>query len=322
MVMTNHIIITAQRNKFNFYFPITIAFLFFFTLASLLAWIFITQLLKGVFLSKDFMVPVISIVFFYLTYYTIARYFKNAPIITTDGERITFGSESFLLKDIEDIYLTGKVPFRYIFLFPMEGMTLNFKDGTSKYIYDDIYINSSHLKSFLDQVVVKKKPYFEQDNFEIKSDTIDVSSAEVFKGTPVFSLRGLNIIGLIGFFIYLSVFRVKNIPIGFLIGFSLFSLLWIYLNARLMNYVKLTDEYLIINNHILVWKKSIYKIHDIKEIVFETQRKAPYSLRVITKDFRNKLYPAATLRDKTWLHLKGKLEVKKVKVRNEIKLLK
>jgi hypothetical protein len=322
MTTTNHITITSQRNKFNFYFPIAVAFIFFFSVASLLAWIFITQMIRGVFPSSDFMVPVISVVFFYLTYYTVVRYFKNAPIITIEGERITFGKESHLLKDIESVYLTGKVPFKYIFRFPMEGTTLNFKNGTTKYIYDDIYSNSAQLKSFLDQVVVKKKPFVEQNDYEINLNAIDVSSAEVFKGNPIFSLRGLNIMGLIGFFIYLSVFKVKNIPIGFVIGFSLFSLLWIYLNARLMNYIRLTGEYLIINNHILVWKKSIYRIHDIKEIVFEEQRKAPYSLRIITKDFRNKLYPAATLRDKTWLQLKGKLEIHKIKVRNEIKLLK
>jgi len=322
MAITNHINLTSQRNKFNFYFPIAVAFIFFFSVASLLAWIFVTQLLRGVFPSSDFMIPVISVVFFYLTYYTVARYFRNAPIIKIEGDGITFGKESHLLKDIEDVYLTGKVPFRYIFRFPMEGTTLNFKDGTTRYIYDDLYSNSAQLKSFLDLVVVKKKPFVEQKDYGIDLSAIDVSSAEVFKGNAIFSLRGLNIVGLIGFFIYLSVFKVKSIPIGFVIGFSLFSLLWIYLNARLMNYIKLTGEYLIINNHMLVWKKSIYRIHDIQEIVFEEQRKAPYSLRIITKDFLNKLYPAATLRDKTWLHLKDKLEGHKIKVRNEIKLLK
>jgi len=37
----------------------------------------------------------------------------------------------------------------------------------------------------------------------------------------------------------------------------------------------------------------------------------------LLQDFRNKLYPAGTLRDKTWLEMKSRLEIKGVKVRNE-----
>jgi hypothetical protein len=56
---------------------------------------------------------------------------------------------------------------------------------------------------------------------------------------------------------------------------------------------------------------------DIKEVVYETQGKQPNCMRIITNDFRNKLYPAGTLRDKTWLDLKDKLEKKGITVRNE-----
>jgi hypothetical protein len=63
--------------------------------------------------------------------------------------------------------------------------------------------------------------------------------------------------------------------------------------------------------------RKIYRNKDIKEIVFETRDKMPNCLRIITDDFRNKIYPAATLRDKTWLNLKTKLEAKGIIVRNE-----
>jgi hypothetical protein len=56
---------------------------------------------------------------------------------------------------------------------------------------------------------------------------------------------------------------------------------------------------------------------DIKEVVFETQGKQPNCMRIITKDFRNRLYPAGTLRDKTWLEMKRQLESNGVSVRNE-----
>jgi hypothetical protein len=43
----------------------------------------------------------------------------------------------------------------------------------------------------------------------------------------------------------------------------------------------------------------------------------PNCLRIITKDFRNNRFPAATLRDRTWLLLQEQLEMKGIIVRNE-----
>ena len=77
------------------------------------------------------------------------------------------------------------------------------------------------------------------------------------------------------------------------------------------------NNFFVIRNHNVFWTKKPYNIKDIKEVVFETQGKMPNCLRVITKDFRNKLYPAGTLRDNNWIALKDKLEGYKIKVRNE-----
>ena len=84
-----------------------------------------------------------------------------------------------------------------------------------------------------------------------------------------------------------------------------------------MNYFVLTKDYLIVKNHNFLWQTKIYCLKDIKEIVYETQSKQPNSMRVITIDFKNKLYPAGTLRNKTWLEMKNRFEAKGLKVRNE-----
>jgi hypothetical protein len=84
-----------------------------------------------------------------------------------------------------------------------------------------------------------------------------------------------------------------------------------------MNYFKVSQTFLVIKNHNLLWCTKAFRLSDIEEIVFETQGKMPNCLRVITKDFRNKLYLAGTLTDKTWLQLKDKLEGYNIKVRNE-----
>jgi hypothetical protein len=84
-----------------------------------------------------------------------------------------------------------------------------------------------------------------------------------------------------------------------------------------MYYFEVSDNYLVIRNHNFFWIKKVYKIDQLKEIVFETREKLPYCLRVITKDFKSNFYPAGTLRHDDWLSLKDKIETYHVKVRNE-----
>lgn len=102
-----------------------------------------------------------------------------------------------------------------------------------------------------------------------------------------------------------------------MIFFAVFGTFWFLFNSWLMHFFCITNDYFIVKNHNLVWRTKIYRLKDIKEIVYETQSKQPNSLRIITKDFRNKVYPAGTLRDKTWLEMKSRLQMKGVKVRNE-----
>lgn len=104
---------------------------------------------------------------------------------------------------------------------------------------------------------------------------------------------------------------------NFWIVFLTFGFFWFYFNSWLMHYFSLDKDFLIIKNHNLIWKQDIYKISNIKEVTFETQGKMPNCLRVIEKNFKEKLYPAGTLSDEKWIEFKLKLEKNGVKVRNE-----
>ena len=85
-----------------------------------------------------------------------------------------------------------------------------------------------------------------------------------------------------------------------------------------MNYFSLTEDFLIIRKHNLFWIVIIYRLSEIKEIVFERQEPQPNCIRVITIDFRNKIYSATAIRKQTWLEMKKRLEEKGVKVRDEV----
>ena len=84
-----------------------------------------------------------------------------------------------------------------------------------------------------------------------------------------------------------------------------------------MHYFIITREFLVVKNTVWFWMREIYLLEDIKEIVIETPHKRETSLRIITTDYRDKLYSAGSLRNKTWKRLIEKFEIIKIKVRNE-----
>lgn len=269
--------------------------------------------------QKDYLLPMVPTFLFFMAFYSVYAYWKNSPTIIIDPHRksITFGTETYYVQDIEKVTLTGKMPFRYIIRFPMEGASILFKNGVERFIYDDMYSNSWQIKKFIDQVVNNKIEETEREIKSINKNPLRFEKEELFKGNPLTSLRGISLWGLIGFFVGMMIFKMKTPPIGFLIFIFGFSAFWFVLHSWMMHYFGLTKEYFVIRNHNYFWMQKIYRIDDIKEIVYESQGRQPNCLRIITKDFKNKLYPAGTLRDKTWLYLKGRLESNGIIVRNE-----
>lgn len=309
--------ITTKRHPLKFYVFLAFGTLFLCGLGTLLLFISIDILQKENPEAKEYFMPLFSLAFYLFAFSMIIAYWKNSPIITLDNHSITFGNETFYLKDIKGIALTGKMPFKFIFTFPMEGTAILFNNGTEIILFDDMYSNSSEIKLFLEQVVFKKQEYKQSSTKEISQDAIRFENEEIYRGNQFTSLRGISLWGPIGFFIFLLNSKLQNPSVGLLIFFGAFGTFWFVLHSCLMHYFGLTKDYLIVRNHNFFWKVKIYRLTDIKEVVYETQGKQPNCMRIITNDFRNKLYPAGTLRDKTWLDLKDKLEAKGVTVRNE-----
>lgn len=309
--------IITQRHLLKFYIGIGLGFLFFMAMGLISGYAFLDMGDQRQLVSKNYILLILSPICLFMAFYTVIRYFKNSPIITVDKSEIKFNDRTFFWTDLDKIELTGKKSFKYIITFPMEGTLLHFKDGQTKCFYDDMYSNSWQLKSFIQQVIINK-----QDNVKILTHEVDrnellLEHFEIFKGNQFTSLRGISLWGMIGLFVYMMISKEKVPPTGFLIFFGIFGTFWFTLNSFLMDYFALSDKYFAIRNHNFIWKNEVYRVDDIKEIVFETQGKMPNCLRVITKDFKNKLYRAGTLRDKTWLDMKGRLELKGVTVRNE-----
>jgi hypothetical protein len=131
------------------------------------------------------------------------------------------------------------------------------------------------------------------------------------------SLRGISLFGLIGFFLYMILTSSKNPTYGIVIFLVLFSLFWFVFHSWLMHYFEVSNKLFVVKNHIFLWKRNAFRLSEIQEVVFETRNNMPNCLRIITRDFKNKFYPAGTLRDRTWLELKERLESQNIRVRNE-----
>ncbi|WP_276345882.1 hypothetical protein [Daejeonella sp. JGW-45] len=254
-------------------------------------------------------------VFVFLAVYMVFRYFKNAPSIIAGESSISFGGrEVYALADILDIRFTGKVPLHVLWSFPVEGTRILLKNGTEKYIYDDFYPNTWELKSFLKQRVVDKKiyePIVPQD----ATNNDDPESIVFFKGNPILSFSPIMAWTLIACASYLGYIMIQRGEPG-VIFIGLAAFLFLALSSSL-NYFGLSNNYFIVRNHHFLWMRHAFRIENIKEIIFETTPRGPNRLRIITHDFRSKIYGASTLREKHWLALMNKLMDKGIVVRDE-----
>lgn len=302
--------IQTKRSLLRFYFPIV-----FVTVACCgMGALSFDMYLDG----RDYLGLVITVVIFLLPVPLIISYFKNSPTVSVDEKQICFNNEIYEWSDISKVDLTGKIPFKYLFFnLPKEGTTLTFYNGSVKYFYDDFYANSWQVKSFIQQVIINKNESIETTTTQVDKNELRLENFETFKGNQFFSLYGIMFWAMLGMFAFIALTGKRTPPPAFYIFAVTLGTFWFFVASYLMYFFILSDKYFAVRNHNFFWVYQVYPIDDIKEIVFEKQGRGISCLRVITKDFRNKIYRADTLRNKTWLDLQDKLELKGISVRNE-----
>jgi len=311
--------IRSQRHPINFYLVLILSSAFYIAAGTLIIYNQLKDLGIADKTAKDYLSLVFAPLLFIFAIYSVVQYFKNVPTIKVNSTEILFGKSIFYWSDVKDIKLTGKQPFKYILRFPMEGAAIHLNDGTVKYIFDQSYVNAWQMKSFIQQVIIEKENEFSEEKISINNGRLDDELFEVYKDSQFTSFHGILTWVFTLFFCGMSLpIIVSGKPAAIL--FILIILVLFVSFSWKMNFFKLSDKYLLIKNHNFFWKKKVYRLEDIREIVFETRPKIPYCIRIITKDFKSNYYPAATIRDKTWIMFKKDLEAKGLKVRNELPL--
>lgn len=306
--------VTAKRRLIKFYFGVAFAFLFFMAVGILLPYIFMVIKNKGTLAIENYLLIIFSPVSFYLAVNTVTTYFRNVPIVTADKEKILFSKETFYWKDLEKIEMTGKQPFRWLFFTSMmEGARITFRNQPVQYFFDDFYQHPSVFKSFIQSVIIDKKEPGEFSIHEVNADVLRLETFEAFKGNQLTSLRGIYFWGFLVFLVLIFLLVITLPSTGHLwdlLFIGLIGFFWGILNFRYFNYFELSNKYLRVRNHIFFWKKMVYALEDVSEVAIEKPLRAPLSLRVYTKDFKSRLFFAATLRTVKWEDLKNKFEGK------------
>ena len=309
--------IILRRHKIKFYTTLILTFLVFLVMGFCVLLALLKQ--PG---GQDFKAKSILFILFipgslFMAFYTLFKYFKNVPPVRADDNFIFFNDKGFALGDIEDIQFSGKVNFPYLLSYPMEATAIVFKSGLIKHIFDDMYENASELKYFLHARMLPGEKNNIENVYPVSQEELDSEYFETYTGNQFFSLRGISTWGIICLFGYLAFYGKKKLSAGGIVVCLFFAFMWFIGHSFFVYYFKLSHSFLVIRNQNFFWIRKAYRISNIREVVFETRHKMPNYLRVITKDFKNKRYPAASLRDKTWLGMKDKLESLGINVRNE-----
>lgn len=254
--------------------------------------------------------PVLGFLFLFFSLWLAFKYAQTAYKIKITRQTISFNSKTYLITDIEKLKLTGTQDYPVFGYGNKEGAAIYFKDNTVKYIYDDMYSNTAELKKFL--LSVTNPNNIEPVKKKIINTNYNIGSVS-FKNFFIFSVRG-------GFFSLLLVMLLIGLiqpnPIFNIVSYILFSVLVVALHIPLFYYFEISDNRLIVKNHILFTRKRTYYLDEISKISFEHTYGLPDALRIVTKDYKSKKYFAASLYDSTWASLKETLKELNINVEN------
>lgn len=311
-------ILVSKRHRFRFYLTIILSGMALMVMGTIVLLQFPGLPGAETVTPKDYCFLIFAFIIYYLAFYSVYKYYKNVSVIKIDESTISFYGKKYRLNEIEHLALSGKVKFPFFIPYLMEAATLRFKDGQTRYIFDDLYENAWEFKSFLKQVVIDDNtPLTHLEVSRVEKLELNVESFRNYKGHQLLSYRGLLLWGVLSFCVFILLAGLIPWSTWYSITIISFLLFWFLVNSWLMHYFRMSQHYLVVKSHIYFWKTQAFRLKDIQEIVFESQVKMPNILRVITKDFKSRSYPAGTLRNKTWLELKEALERQGIKVRNE-----
>ena len=284
--------------------------------------------------NSDLTNIILPILFFVLAIYLITKFLDKFPVLTITRNgiefRFFFKTEKYNWNEIENIEITGKKQFVEFFVTPTEATTFHFKNKAEKIFWVENYTNSSEIRQVLERVnkiLSDTSKSLNSLSFETvpsikSSDVIEIENQKIFNDNHLLSANGILFYGFLIFTLFIIFQNPSEIIEKYdeLLFISFFNLMFCFAFSYSMNYFIFSEKNLIIRNSIWFWRKKVYDIENIKEIVIDMPFRSPICFRVITKDFNSNRYLASNLQDSTWRNLKNYIVERKITLRDEIKI--
>lgn len=235
-----------------------------------------------------------------------------------------FKSEFIPWEKVRKIELLGKSNGNG-FKAPLEATILELKDGKKFELLASFYKNIGALRKSLEQVaesLENEKPIkispVEENPLANRKVNVDLDRMTKYSGNHLLSINGAMIYVWFSFSVY-SIFW-QNPYFPSLLSLSILILLSGFFYGFLghqLHYFCLDKDHLVVKNHVWPWVHHVYRIDNIKQVVFEVPFRRSFSLRIITKDYQSRLFPAGSLRKKNWKALLNRLQDLGLDIRKE-----
>jgi len=180
--------------------------------------------------------------------------------------------------------------------------------------YRQIHLLKMDLQNFYSGVNDKPSRSITKNKRLLDSDK---PFTERFSGNFLLSVNGVLISGISLACLYMLANNNKKNQQLIYFFIAMFFSLFYFVFGRQSHYFYLSEDTLIIKNHLFFWKQKTIPLIDIKKIVIETPHQQSTGIRVIMNDFRSTLYSGGSLRGKTWQQLIERLKKVGIKVENE-----
>jgi hypothetical protein len=230
-------------------------------------------------------------------------------------------------ENVRKIELMGKTNGNG-FVAPLEATILELKDGQKFELLASFYKNIGALRKSLEQVAeslenessIEISPVSESP-FTKRKVNVDLDRMTKHSGHHLLSFNGAIIYGWVSFSVYSIFLQSPNFPslLGLVILTLLSGIVYGFLGHQL-HYFYLGKDYLVVKNHVWPWVNQVYRIDNIKQVVFEVPYRRSFSLRIITDDYQSRLFPAGSLKKKNWKALLRQLQDLGLDIRNETSL--
>lgn len=169
---------------------------------------------------------------------------------------------------------------------------------------DLIYKNTDELKRTLREYFRDKIVYLGGET-KRQHQLSSVIGFEKYKGTLFTNLYAITILGLF-IFVFFEFIKKSTLTL-FIVDFTFLTLFYLFFGNRL-HYFLLTNDSIVIKNHVEPWIYKKYMFDEIAAINFEHFWKVATALRITTKDFKTKSFIASSLRKKHWRKLKSRFK--------------